>query len=540
MKVMQSIILKILSLGWQKLVLVGAVVALLSGLTSFYVVQNFKRGQQDQKNNLQATTKKPIEKLPTLKEQSESAPQDSQATKEAPNPSPSTAKPSTTKPSTGSSSQPTSQSEPEPSSSSSSDQPASSGSSSPTSSPSPTPAQTTSPSPSSSQPAPTSPTAPAESTDTCGNDIGNGNEIIAGPSGPTGSDNDSVFRSLTVHPTDPKTIYVGTERNGVLKSTDGGTNWTRLRKGFRHTDVGYPEFWDISISPANPTHLLAATSDSPGPLTGNYPSSMAGIYQSTDAGQTWVRVNCGLTNGAVASILYHPTSTDIALAGGSGGTPSYSGYDVSGKFFPAGLYRTTDAGANWSKKSLPDNFETNSYWQLVSRNASPWTIISFAMNYNDSSKNVGFIKSTDGGQTWQTFASELRTLRITDFDVSVDGQTIYAVPRDTFAVKKSVDGGANWTTISINPANGVLAISLSDANRVVFAAHSDLYLTTDGFASEVKLFSAGKKFNDIVFAPSDSTIVYAVTSGFLLYKSTDSGASFTLIKNLRNDVLNVQ
>lgn len=537
---MQSIILKIISLGWQKLVLVGAVVALLGGLTSFYVVKNYRQGRQDPKNNLQATTKKPAKKLPTTQEQSESAAQDSVATSETPSQHVSVLKPSATKPSTESSSQPTSQSEPEPSSSSSNDHSASSGSSpSPTSS-NQTPAQTTTPSPSSSQPAPTSspaPTTPAESTDTCGNDVGNGNDIIAGPSGPSGSDNDSVFRSLTVHPTDAKIIYIGTERNGVLKSTDGGLSWTRLRKGFRHTDVGYPEFWDISVSSTNPSHLLAATSDSPGPITGNYPSSMAGIYRSIDGGQSWTRVDCGLTNGAVASALYHPTSTDIALAGGSGGTPSYTGYDISGKFFPAGLYRTTDAGANWVKKTLPDNFETNSYWQLVGRGTSPWTITSFAFNYDDLTKNIGFIRSTDGGQTWQTFASELRTLRITDFDVSADGQTIYAVPRDTFAVKKSTDGGTTWTTVS-SRANGVLAISPSDANRVVFAAHSDLYLTTNGFVSETQLISGSKKFNDIVFAPSDPTIVYAVTSGFLLYKSTDRGAAFALIKNLRSDVLN--
>ena len=46
------------------------------------------------------------------------------------------------------------------------------------------------------------------------------------------------------------------------------------------------------------------------------------------------------------------------------------------------------------------------------------------------------------------------------------------------------------------------------------------------------------KINDIVFAPSDPTIIYVAATGYLLYRSTDSGASFTLIKNIRTQVLN--
>src|ERR1044072_5694991 len=34
--------------------------------------------------------------------------------------------------------------------------------------------------------------------------------------------------SIAVHPTDPDTVYVGTAQGGLYKSTNGGTNWTRL------------------------------------------------------------------------------------------------------------------------------------------------------------------------------------------------------------------------------------------------------------------------------------------------------------------------
>ena len=48
-----------------------------------------------------------------------------------------------------------------------------------------------------------SPTATTEADD-CGNAVGNGDEIVSGPSAPETNDRDSIFRSLTVHPTGPR------------------------------------------------------------------------------------------------------------------------------------------------------------------------------------------------------------------------------------------------------------------------------------------------------------------------------------------------
>ena len=113
----------------------------------------------------------------------------------------------------------------------------------PTGVPSPTPTAvvvTTEPSP--------TPTTIAEGDmDDCGDAVGNGDEIVFGPSAPEGNDRDSVFRSLTVHPTDPNIVLMGTERNGFVKSTDGAATWTRHRQGLRWLPgIGYPEIYDIA------------------------------------------------------------------------------------------------------------------------------------------------------------------------------------------------------------------------------------------------------------------------------------------------------
>jgi hypothetical protein len=146
-----------------------------------------------------------------------------------------------------------------------------------------------------------------EPDDPCSNALGNGNEIISGPSGPEGGDYDQVFRSLEVDPANPDVLYIGTERNGLVKSADGGLTWQRLRKGIRHNAATYSEVWDIDVSPSNSQFVIAAIADSPGPVS--YPESPPGVYISMDAGATWKRSNCGLTNSYVAAVRTSQTDS---------------------------------------------------------------------------------------------------------------------------------------------------------------------------------------------------------------------------------------
>lgn len=408
----------------------------------------------------------------------------------------------------------------------------SSGSSPSQSTSSSTPSSSSSSSPSSSS---GSSSTPSSSTpaDTCGNDVGNGNDIVSGPSGPSGGDNDRPFRSLTVHPSDPNTVIVGTERNGFLKTTNGGSSWTRLRKGVRHIDnIGYPEVWDMAMASSNTSVIYAASLDSPGPVTGSsYPSSMAGIYKTTDSGSSWSRKNCGIINSRITSIAVSSSDANTVVAGIEGGSPSFS--DPPASYYNGGIFYTTDGGENWKAGDVPGDETTNGFWHMKRRGSTYYT---FAMNYDDLSKNLGFLKSSDNGKNWTAFGSVLKNLRIAEFDVSADGQTMYAVPRDSQQVKKSIDGGSNWTTIDTN-ATGPIAVSPSDANLIVVANCCLVYRSTDGLTSETKIFDLNK-VHEIVFAPSDSTIVWLINEGYAVYKSTDSGATFSLIKNLRSDVLN--
>lgn len=375
----------------------------------------------------------------------------------------------------------------------------------------------------------------------CGNEIGNGNVIISGPASPAyDADRDNPFRSLAVHPTNPDIVFVGTERNGFLKSYDGGENWTRLRFGLRHEQNGYPEIYDISFSQDNHNIIYAATLDGPGPIKGNYPTSNGGVYKSIDSGETWYRKNCGLTNGCVTCVSVSDENPDNVIICIRGGLTTFTGFDVSGQYFEGGIFKTIDGGREWSRVNAPENANTSDFMIIKSTKDDPMLMYTYGFNSVDSSKNVGFLKSSDGGENWTRFASNLSEKHISYFDISRDGEIIYAV--DNYIIQKSTDGGISWVDYNIFSGGYALAVFPDDSNRVVYSNINGVFLSTDGLETNNQVITITESQNhvaDIVIAPTESSIVYVVTVGYDFYKSIDSGASFTKIINLRDEVLNV-
>ncbi|MEK7226148.1 MAG: hypothetical protein AAB221_10730, partial [Bacteroidota bacterium] len=110
-------------------------------------------------------------------------------------------------------------------------------------------------------------------------------------------------------PHNQQILYLGTDDNGIYKSTDGGTSWTKL------TISGLPQKYgvgDIVIDFRDSNIIYAATVDyfrlfMDRGLLGDY-----GVYISKDGGNTWKPFNEGLKHkGAFAleldaekSILY--------------------------------------------------------------------------------------------------------------------------------------------------------------------------------------------------------------------------------------------
>lgn len=111
------------------------------------------------------------------------------------------------------------------------------------------------------------------------------------------------------------TLFVGTIGEGVWRSTDGGKNFERASHGmFVECDVRA-----LAVDPRNPKLLYAGTNE--------------GVYRTDNGGDDWKRMAGPLDDLITWALLVLPHQPDTLLAGTR----------------PPRLFRSTDAGANWTQ-----------------------------------------------------------------------------------------------------------------------------------------------------------------------------------------------
>ena len=131
--------------------------------------------------------------------------------------------------------------------------------------------------------------------------------------------------ALAVDPSTPATLYAGTIKGGVFKSTNGGNSWTTINSGLTSTFV-----FALAIDPSTPATLYAGTS--------------GGVFKSTNGGTTWqptTGANPFLTVGGGRALAIDP-STPATLYAGT---------------FAFGVFKSTNGGASWTdvNSGLPTN-----------------------------------------------------------------------------------------------------------------------------------------------------------------------------------------
>ncbi|MBU0671643.1 MAG: hypothetical protein KJ732_01300, partial [Candidatus Margulisbacteria bacterium] len=232
---------------------------------------------------------------------------------------------------------------------------------------------------------------------------------IKGPDRADGqmNDNDQTFRSLTVSNISPEVVFLGSEGNGIFRSTDGGTSWDWLRSGLLHTGTSYPEIYDIAIHPSNNDSVYAAT------LTGYGVSDFGGPYKSTDSGDNWARKINGLGNNYYASSITidpaNPSTLYLAIGAGT----STGGSD-QGTFYNGAIYKSTDSGDTWSSLNVPSPTDQNRITKIIAWDSN--NIYFLGTNFTDTTEAAGLMKSADAGQSWA--AINTPNIHVAAFDVA--------------------------------------------------------------------------------------------------------------------------
>jgi photosystem II stability/assembly factor-like uncharacterized protein len=158
--------------------------------------------------------------------------------------------------------------------------------------------------------------------------------------------------AIAQDPVATSTMYIGTNTQGLLKSTDSGFNWVSTNlPGYIvgavaldpsnhnvvfatagdsvYKSISGGDSWSevLHVSPGDGTAIVFDTSN-PGTMYVSF--YYAGVYMSPDGGANWFNVGGGL-----------PTITATSLAFDSQNGILYAGLDG------AGIWKSTDGGSTW-------------------------------------------------------------------------------------------------------------------------------------------------------------------------------------------------
>ncbi|MBN2432637.1 MAG: hypothetical protein JXQ27_14270, partial [Acidobacteria bacterium] len=331
---------------------------------------------------------------------------------------------------------------------------------------------------------------------------------------------------IYVDPFAPGTLYVAVDYNGIYRSTNGGTSWTRIYApfnelpyvachpripdrlyacnfdpvGFAISDDGGdewrtvangPYFWEMAFDPADDDRL--------------YAQSIYGGYTSADGGETWVP----LTPYPGRSIAVDPTEPETLYAGTL-----------------KGVFRSTDRGDSWFTAS-------NGISEVILSLAVPPT--EAGMVYaGDYSHNI--FKSLDGGLNWANLPFESGSTRISSLAVRPDNSDVLFA--NSIELYRSVDGGYEWDALGggyfwksvyqPNPPHGLFVCSgwapyMGETHSTAF--YYGLQFTLNNGNSWAYRGLTQLNIVDVAINPADQDIMFA--GGYRsLYRSDDGGLSW--------------
>ncbi len=240
----------------------------------------------------------------------------------------------------------------------------------------------------------------------------------------------------------------------------GAATWTPLGPG----NIG-GRTRSILINPLDPNVVYAA-------------GVSGGVWKTTNGGQSWTPIADLIGNITISSMVMEPGAPDTIYAGTGEGVIVFE-EDTQGDFRGAGIFKTTDGGANWTRLE-------------GTRNENFFYVNDLVISPNDKNRiyaatRTGVWRSNDGGANWTRvlepknadgdsvlggcFDLAIRTDRQTDFVFASCGTfepaTIY---RNTDAA-----GAGLWEGVLTQPAMGRTSLAIAPSNQeIVYALASSI------------------------------------------------------------------
>lgn len=336
---------------------------------------------------------------------------------------------------------------------------------------------------------------------------------------------------LELHPTDPKTLYVGAAGGGIWKSTDAGVTYKPI------FDKHIQSIGVVRLDPNNPDQVVwAGTGET---WTRNSVSVGDGIYKSTNGGQSWNKM--GLENSErISDIVINPKNSDEVFVGVMG--------KLWGDSDDRGVYKTSDGGKTWNKIFSVN--ATTGCSELVADPTNPdimyaafWEFRRTAYSFNSGGENSALYKTTDGGKTWNKIHNGFPTGKLGRFAIAIapsEPSRLYAVveAEKDKGLYRSDDGGASWKYLNkdfemvVRPFYFSRLVVDPKNPDIVLKAGLSGYISKDG-GKTFKVIGGGvhSDFHDYAFGINDSNRIYVGTDGGV-YRSYDGGTVWEMVRGL--------
>jgi uncharacterized protein (TIGR03437 family) len=293
--------------------------------------------------------------------------------------------------------------------------------------------------------------------------------------------------SIVLDPNNPDAVFAGTGEGdgaidsysgaGILKSLDAGATWRNIVGPFAQTSIT-----GLAVNPKNSSIMLAASS--------------IGVYRSGDGGETWTISNPGVA----ISVFFDPAELNVAWASVGNERGSTAN----------GVYRSSDAGLSWTLVSgtgsnqIPTGTATGRI-QIVNIPTSPDSVLALVANpiKGPGASLNGVYKTTDAGSNWTQLSA------VPDFcnpqcwyDMVLQPHPLnpaFFLGGGNVINVRSTDGGATWQVQGVTR----LGVPHADNHALVFTNDGTrLYLGNDGGVWSTDVFAG----NTIVWNDLNATL----------------------------------
>jgi photosystem II stability/assembly factor-like uncharacterized protein len=230
----------------------------------------------------------------------------------------------------------------------------------------------------------------------------------------------------------------------IYVGTAGGGIWKTTNAGASFKpifDKYCQSIGAIAIDQKNPKVIYAGTGES---NMRNSVSIGVGLYKSTDAGDNWTKIGLDSTEH-ISKIIIDPANSNVIYVAAPG--PLWSDGDHRG------LYKSTDAGKTWNKilyinektgctDIAIDPTNTNIIY------ATTWEFRRQPYSFNSGGPGSAIYKSIDGGKTWKELnkglpAKPFGRVALT-LAPSAPQNLLAIVESNKTGLYISSDGGENW------------------------------------------------------------------------------------------------